>query len=110
MKIHKRLFSLLLVFAMVVGLLPSVLADNEPSTSKSAEEILVDSQPEKVPAISPPTQSISESDENPRETEDSAAELVNDAPTSIDGETTTRIDKTTLISVMSFPPLLRCME
>ena len=110
MKIHKRLFSLLLVFAMVVGLLPSVLADNEPSTSKSAEEILVDSQPEKVPAISPPTQSISESDENPRETEDSAAELVNDAPTSIDGETTTRIDKPTLISVMSFPPLLRCME
>ena len=110
MKIHKRLFSLLLVFAMVVGLLPSVLADNEPSTSKSAEEILVDSQPEESPVIWPPTQSISESDENPRETEDSAAELVNDAPTSIDGETTTRIDKTTLISVMSFPPPLRCME
>ena len=65
MKIHKRLFALLLVFAMVIGLLPSVLAGNEPeiSVTESAEETLVESQPEESPAISPPTQSILESDE-----------------------------------------------
>jgi hypothetical protein len=52
-KIHKRLFVLLLVFALVIGLLPSVLADNEPdiSAADSAEEMLVDSQPEESPAI-----------------------------------------------------------
>ena len=58
LKIHKRLFALLLVFALVIGLLPSVLADNDPSTAESAEETLVESQPEESPAISPPTQSI----------------------------------------------------
>ena len=63
MKIHKRLFALLLVFALVIGLLPSVLADNEPSMAESAMETLVDSQPEESPAIAPPTQSILESDE-----------------------------------------------
>ena len=58
LKIHKRLFALLLVFALVIGLLPSVLADNDPSTAESAEETLVDSRPEESPAIAPPTQSI----------------------------------------------------
>ena len=62
-KIHKRLFAMLLVFALVIGLLPSVLADNEPSTAEAAEETLVDSQSEESPAIAPPTQSILESDE-----------------------------------------------
>ena len=58
----RRLFALLLVFALVIGLLPSVLADNDPSTAESAEETLVESQPEESPAIAPPTQSILESD------------------------------------------------
>ena len=66
-KIHKRLFALLLVLALVVGLLPSVLADNEPSTAESAKEPLVDSQSEEV---------------------DTEIE----APTSMDGETLTRMD------------------
>ena len=61
----RRLFALLLVFALVIGLLPSVLADNEPdiSAAESAEETLVDSRQEDEPAIAPPTQSILESDE-----------------------------------------------
>ena len=42
----RRLFALLLVFALVIGLLPSVLADNEPGTAESAEETLLESQPE----------------------------------------------------------------
>ena len=88
MKIHKRLFALLLVFALVIGLLPSVLADNEPSTAESAKEPLVDSQSEESPAISPPTQSILESDE---EVERSEAETEDETPTSMDGETLTRI-------------------
>ena len=62
-KIHKRLFALLLVFALVIGLLPSVLADNEPSIAESTEETLLDSHPEESPTISPPTQSILELDE-----------------------------------------------
>ena len=41
----RRLFALLLVFALVIGLLPSVLADNEASTAESAEETLAESQP-----------------------------------------------------------------
>ena len=90
-KIHKRLFVFLLVFALVVGLLPSVLADNEPdiSTAKSAEEALVDSRPEESPAIAPPTQSILESDEA---AEDSEVKAEDEAPTSMDGETLTRMD------------------
>ena len=87
-KIHKRFFALLLVFALVIGLLPSVLADNEPSTAESAEETLVESQPEESPAIAPPTQSILESDEA---VEDSEVEAEIEAPTSMDGETLTRI-------------------
>ena len=87
-KIHKRLFALLLVFALVIGLLPSVLADNEPSTAESAEETLVEFQPEESPAISPPTQSILESDEA---VEDSKVDAENETPTSMDGETLTRI-------------------
>ena len=88
-KIHKRLFALLLVFALVISLLPSVLADNEPSTAESAAETLVDSQSEESPTISPPTQSILESDEA---VEDSEAETEIKAPTSMDGETLTRTD------------------
>ena len=90
-KIHKRLFALLLVFALVIGLLPSVLADNEPSTAESAEETLVEFQPEESPAISPPTQSISESVEAVESSEtqiDDEAEM----PSSMDGETLTRMD------------------
>ncbi len=91
MKIHKRLFALLLVFALVIGLLPSVLADNEPdiSAAESAEETLVDSQSEESPAIAPPTQSILESDEA---VEDSEVEAENEVSTSMDGETLTRMD------------------
>ena len=90
-KIHKRLFALLLVFALVIGLLPSVLADNEPdiSAAESAEETLVESQPEESPAIAPPTQTILESDEA---VEDSEMEAEDDVPTSMDGETLTRMD------------------
>ena len=79
-----------MVFALVIGLLPSVLADNEPdiSAAESAEETLVESQPEESPAISPPTQSILESDE---EVERSEAETEDETPTSMDGETLTRI-------------------
>ncbi len=44
MKIHKRLFAFLFVFALVIGLLPSVLADNEPSMAESAEDTLVEFQ------------------------------------------------------------------
>mgnify|MGYP007122744247 CR=1 FL=1 len=90
-KIHKRLFALLLVFALVVGLLPNVLADNEPdiSAADSAEETLVDFQSEAEPIISPPIQSILESDEV---VEDSETEPAYEAPTSMDGETLTRTD------------------
>lgn len=90
-KIHKRLFALLLVFALVIGLLPSVLADNEPDISavESAKETLVDSKPEESPAIAPPTQSILESDEA---VDDSEAETDDETPTSMDGETLTRTD------------------
>ena len=79
------------MFALVVGLLPSVLADNEPdiSAAESAEETLADSQSEESPAISPPTQSILESDES---VEDSEVETEEESPTSMDGETLTRMD------------------
>ena len=86
---HKRLFALLLVFAMVIGLLPSVLADNEPSTAESTAETLEESPQEESPAIAPPTQSILESDEA---VEDSEVETEIEAPTSMDGETLTRMD------------------
>ena len=89
MKIHKRLFALLLVFALVIGLLPSVLADNEPSTAESTVETLEESPQEESPAIAPPTQSILESDE---EVERSEAETEDETPTSMDGETLTRTD------------------
>ena len=87
----RRLFALLLVFALVIGLLPSVLADNEPdiSAAESAEETLVDSRQEDEPAIAPPTQSILESDEA---VDDSEAETDGETPTSMDGETLTRMD------------------
>ena len=88
---HKRLFALLLVFALIVGIIPSALADNEQDilAAESAEETLVDSQPEESPAIAPSTQSILESDEA---VEDSEVETKDDAPTSMDGETLTRMD------------------
>ena len=89
MKIHKRLFALLLVFALVIGLLPSVLADNDPSTAEAAEDTLVEFQPEESPTIAPPTQSILESDEA---VEDSEVDAENETPTSMDGETLTRMD------------------
>ncbi len=88
-KIHKRLFALLLVFALVIGLLPSVLAGNEPSTAESGAETLVEPQPEESPTIAPPTQSILESDEA---VEDSEVDAENEMPTSMDGETLTRTD------------------
>ena len=94
----RRLFALLLVFALVIGLLPSVLADNEPdiSAAESAEETLVDSRQEDEPAIAPPTQSILESDEavesSETETDDKA-----ETPTSMDGETLTRVDNNGLM-------------
>ena len=87
----RRLFALLLVFALVIGLLPSVLADNEPdiSAAEFAEETLVESRPEESPAIAPPTQSILESDEA---VEDSEVETEDEVSTSMDGETLTRMD------------------
>ena len=87
----RRLFALLLVLALVVGLLPNVLADNEPdiSAADSAEKTLAEFQPEESPAIAPPTQSILESDE---EVERSEAETEDETPTSMDGETLTRMD------------------
>ena len=87
----RRLFALLLVFALVIGLLPSVLADNEPdiSAAESAKEPLVDSQSETEPVISPPIQFILESDEL---ADDSEVDTEIEAPTSMDGETLTRMD------------------
>lgn len=85
----RRLFALLLVFALVIGLLPSVLADNEPSMAESAEDTLVEFQPEESPAITPPTQSILELDEA---AEDYEVEIEDEMPTSMDGETLTRMD------------------
>ena len=49
----------------------------------------MESQPEESPAISPPTQSILESDEA---AEDSEVDAENETPTSMDGETLTRMD------------------
>ena len=88
---HKRLFALLLVLALVVGMIPSALADNEPdiSAAESTKESLVESQTEAEPVISPPIQSILESDEA---VEDSEVETEDEAPTSMDGETLTRTD------------------
>ena len=87
----RRLFVLLMVLALVVGLLPSALADNEPdiSAAESTKEALVDSQSEEEPIISPPMQSILESDEL---ADDSEVDTEIEAPTSMDGETLTRTD------------------
>ena len=87
----RRLFALLLVLALVIGIIPSALADNEPdiSVAESAKEALVDFQSEDEPTISPPIQSISESDEA---AEDSEIEPAYEEPTSMDGETLTRMD------------------
>ena len=72
-------------------MIPSALADNEPDISavESAKESLVDSQTEEEPVITPPIQSIIESDEA---AEDSEIEPDYEAPTSMDGETLTRMD------------------
>ena len=88
---HKRLFALLLVFALIIGMIPSALADNEPdiSAAESAAETRVDSQPEESPAIAPPTQFILESD---GAVEGSEVETEDETPTSMDGETLTRMD------------------
>ena len=88
---HKRLFALLLVFALIVGMIPSALADNELDISavESTKESLMDSQSEEEPIISPPIQSISETDGT---VEDSETEPAYEAPTSMDGETLTRMD------------------
>ena len=87
----RRLFTLLLVLSQVNGLLPSVLADNEPDilAAESTKESLLESQLEAEPTISPPTQSILESDEP---MEDSEIETEDDVPTSMDGEPLTRTD------------------
>ena len=87
----RRIFALLLVLALIIGIIPSALADNEPDilAAESTKEALVESQPEESPAIAPPTQSILESDEA---VEDSEVETKDDAPTSMDGETLTRMD------------------
>ena len=91
MKIHKRLFALLLVFALIVGIIPSALADNEPdiSAAESTKESLVESQLEAEPTISPPIQFILESDEL---ADDSEVDTEIEAPTSMDDETLTRMD------------------
>ena len=88
---HKRLFALLLVFALIVGIIPTALADNEPDISavESTKEALVDFQSEAEPIISPPMQSILETDEA---VEDSEVDTEIEAPTSMDGETLTRMD------------------
>ena len=90
----RRLFALLLVLALVIGIIPSALADNEPdiSVAESTKEALVDFQSEDEPTISPPIQSILESDEATEETEDSESTMKYEAPTSMDGETLTRMD------------------
>ena len=90
----QRLFALLLVLALVIGIIPSALADNEPdiSVAESTKEALVDSMTEAEPIISPPMQSISESDEAAEEPEDSETEPAYEEPTSMDGETLTRTD------------------
>ena len=87
----RRLFALLLVLALVIGIIPSALADNEPdiSVAESTKEALVDFQSEDEPTISPPIQSISESD---KAAEDSEIEPAYEEPTSMDGETLTRMD------------------
>ena len=87
----RRLFALLLVLALVIGIIPSALADNEPdiSVAESTKEALVDFQSEDEPTISPPIQSISESDEAAG---DSEIEPAYEEPTSMDGETLTRMD------------------
>ena len=79
-----------MVFALVIGLLPSVLADNDPSTAESAKEPLVDSQSETEPVISPPIQFILESDEAV-ESSETGTDNEAETPTSMDGETLTRI-------------------
>ena len=93
-KKHKRLFALLQVLALVVGVIPSALADNEPdiSVAESIKEALVDFQLEAEPIISLPIQSIIESDEAAEEPEDSESTMEYEAPTSMDGETLTRTD------------------
>ena len=93
-KKHKRLFALLQVLALVVGIIPSALADNEPdiSVAESIKEALVDFQLEAEPIISLPIQFIIESDEAAEEPEDSESTMEYEAPTSMDGETLTRTD------------------
>ena len=88
---HKRLFALLLVLALIIGMIPSALADNEPDISavESTKEALVDFQSEAEPVISPPIQSILESDEL---ADDSEVDTEIEASTSMDGETLTRMD------------------
>ena len=80
-----------MVFALIVGMIPSALADNEPdiSVADSAKESLVDSQSEEEPIISPLIQSILELDEA---ADDSEVDTEIEAPTSMDGETLTRTD------------------
>ena len=82
------------MLALVIGIIPSALADNEPdiSAAESTEKTLVDSQSEEEPIISPPIQSILESDEATEETDDSESTMGYEAPTSMDGETLTRMD------------------
>ena len=72
---HKRLFTLLLVLALVVGIIPSALADNAPdiSAAESTKESLVGSQSKEEPIISPPIQSILELDEAADDSEMEAA-------------------------------------
>ncbi len=82
------------MLALVVSMIPSALADNEPdiSAAESAKESLVDFQSEAEPIISPPIQSILETDEATEETEDSESTMEYEAPTSMDGKTLTRTD------------------
>ena len=82
-----------MVFALIVGIIPSALADNAPdiSAAESTKEALVDFQSEAEPIISPPMQSILETDEATEETEDSESTMEYEAPTSMDGETLTRM-------------------
>ena len=68
------------MLALVVGMIPSALADNEPdiSVAESAKEALVDFQSEAEPIVSPPIQSILESDEL---ADDSEVDTEIEAPT-----------------------------
>ena len=71
---HKfRAIALLLLLAVVVGLIPAALADNEPSVVEAAEEASADAA-EVSPQISPPVQEDEPEDESADAAEDETSE------------------------------------